>query len=127
MLTCFNEFQILISFKSATIQTLYNFSSAEATSGRLLLMLMWKQVLKKITLIPMDKGRKNGCTTFWVVMARSLIEVYWCFGGLDCLHLQGQRVNQARNQKYGELSSNYMALYPKKHTVQILIFWIDTV
>jgi hypothetical protein len=41
-----NVSQILISFKSATIQMLYNASSAEATSGRLQLMVMKKRALK---------------------------------------------------------------------------------
>jgi hypothetical protein len=34
----------------------------------------------------------------WDVMACSVLEVYQCFGGTYCLHLQGQRLSQASNQ-----------------------------
>jgi hypothetical protein len=35
---------------------------------------------------------------FWDVTPCSIVEVYWCFGGALCLHLQGRRVKQADNK-----------------------------
>jgi hypothetical protein len=46
-------------------------------------------------------------TTFWDVTLCSTVQVNWCFRGTYCLHLQGQRVSQARRQHthYVHLSS----------------------
>jgi hypothetical protein len=37
-------------------------------------------------------------STFWDITPCSLLKVKWCFGGTCCLHLQGRRISQARNQ-----------------------------
>lgn len=40
----------------------------------------------------------NGTLLFWDVMLCSLIEVYWLFEGMYCLHPQGGRESRAKKQ-----------------------------
>jgi hypothetical protein len=37
-------------------------------------------------------------SVLWDIMTYSLLKVNWCFGEMCCLHFQGQRISQARNQ-----------------------------
>jgi hypothetical protein len=50
--------------------------------------------------------RMNGTLLFWDVMLCSLIEVYWLFGGMYCLHPQGGRESRVKKQQGGELSKS---------------------
>jgi hypothetical protein len=57
--------------------------------------------------VPTAVTRKS--TNFWGVTPCSMVEVHQCFWGTYCLHLQGQRVSQARNQQEadGKQSSSH--------------------
>jgi hypothetical protein len=39
-------------------------------------------------------------TIFWDITLCSLMDVYWCVGGMRCFHLQGPRLSQASKQQY---------------------------
>jgi hypothetical protein len=47
-------------------------------------------------------------TVLWDAMLSSLIEVYRCFRGMYCLHLQVEKISQASNQyeAHRKLGSN---------------------
>jgi hypothetical protein len=38
-------------------------------------------------------------STFWDVTPCSLLKVNWCFGRICCLHLQGRKISEAKNQQ----------------------------
>jgi hypothetical protein len=55
-------------------------------------------------------------TDFWDVTSCSLVEAYWGFGEMYCLHLQGQRVSQEINHQQAKEEIS------KKEAVSTAIF-----
>jgi hypothetical protein len=67
-------------------------------------LIMWEHWWLKQT------GRPKS-SIFWDIMLCSLLNINWCFGGTCRLHLQGQRISQARNQCEADSKLCFLVYY----------------
>jgi hypothetical protein len=90
------------------------FSSLIQYKGNILLVTFISQKQLKRSRRPGKLSLRFKISIFWDITPCSPLKVNLRFGGACRLHLQSRRIRRARYGNFGWISTDYMALYPRR-------------